>query len=380
MFLRLDSPIRFRGCRRRLVRTAVIALVTLIVLTLAAPAHAQRSSYTSWRTGSSSDATGITPTAGYVLAGGGSDVNSAMRWFKDAANGGDIVILRASGSDGYNNYLYNNSPLGGTRPNSVHTIRFNRAAAASNSFVLDTLRNAEAIFFAGGDQSDYVNYWRGTEVETIINEKAAAGVPIGGLSAGLAILGSSAYGALNNSITSSTAMNNPFNNNVTMVHDFLQLPGLENTITDSHFTNRDRHGRLITFMARTLLDTGADRVRGIGIDDNTALVVDGDGMATVHATNSGGGDVYVFQSNGMPEVLTPGQPLTFTGISVTRFSRGMTFDLATLDHPDAERFTYDVINGQLFRDDRVVPEPGTLSLLLGAAAVAFRRPGRRRRA
>ena len=40
--------------------------------------------------------------------------------------------------------------------------------ASSEPEVLDVIRNAEAIFLAGGDQSQYMNYWVGTEVQTII--------------------------------------------------------------------------------------------------------------------------------------------------------------------------------------------------------------------
>ena len=41
-------------------------------------------------------------------------------------------------------------------------------AASSETEVLEILGNAEAIFLAGGDQSDYINYWANTDVQTII--------------------------------------------------------------------------------------------------------------------------------------------------------------------------------------------------------------------
>lgn len=34
--------------------------------------------------------------------------------------------------------------------------------------VLDKLRKAEAIFMAGGDQSEYLDYWRNTEVGVLV--------------------------------------------------------------------------------------------------------------------------------------------------------------------------------------------------------------------
>lgn len=41
----------------------------------------------------------------FVLAGGGTDNDDAMRWMLTRAKGGDVLVLRASGSNGYNNYF-----------------------------------------------------------------------------------------------------------------------------------------------------------------------------------------------------------------------------------------------------------------------------------
>ena len=61
--------------------------------------------------------------------------------------------------------------------------------------MIATIRNAEAIFIAGGDQSNYVRYWKDTPVEDAINLVAAKPAPIGGTSAGMAILGEFVYSA-----------------------------------------------------------------------------------------------------------------------------------------------------------------------------------------
>ena len=44
----------------------------------------------------------VQSTPGTVVMGGGVDVDEAMAWMITNANGGDFVVLRASGSDGYN--------------------------------------------------------------------------------------------------------------------------------------------------------------------------------------------------------------------------------------------------------------------------------------
>src|SRR5688572_3768119 len=44
------------------------------------------------------------PTGGVILMGGGTDVDAAFAWQRDRIDGGDVVVLRASGADGYNDY------------------------------------------------------------------------------------------------------------------------------------------------------------------------------------------------------------------------------------------------------------------------------------
>ena len=66
------------------------------------------------------------PTAATaMLMGGGPDVDDAFRWMIAQAGGGDFVVLRASGDDGYNRYVY---ALGGMA--SVETLVVRSRAAA----------------------------------------------------------------------------------------------------------------------------------------------------------------------------------------------------------------------------------------------------------
>ena len=74
--------------------------------------------FTSYITGNPSSIT-TNPNGGICLMGGASEDDNTMRWFLDRADGGDILVLRASGSDGYNSYLFTEL---GTPVNSVETI------------------------------------------------------------------------------------------------------------------------------------------------------------------------------------------------------------------------------------------------------------------
>ena len=120
------------------------------------------------------------------------------------------------------------------------------------------MRKAEAIFIAGGDQWNYVRYWKGTPLAAAIHDAVKRGVPIGGTSAGLAILGQYSFSAEMDTITSPQALSDPFDPHLTLESSFLKLPNLEGVITGSHFSQRDRFGRLLAFLACIAQHTGFD--------------------------------------------------------------------------------------------------------------------------
>ena len=124
---------------------------------------------------------------------------------------------------------------------------------------------AEAVFIAGGDQENYIDFWKGTPAEDAINANVRAGEPIGGTSAGLAVLGEFAYGALgdkpeDNDLTSLEVLTYPYSERVTLARNFLEIPFLKNLITDSHFAKRDRMGRSLGFLPPIIQD-GCPRTR-----------------------------------------------------------------------------------------------------------------------
>ena len=205
----------------------------------------QAQTYTSWKVGSTTDVT-TTTTGGICLMGGGTDNDDAIKWMFQKAGGGDVVVLRSAGTDGYNTYMY--SELG-VPVNSVETIIIDTRAKASIAAIATKIRNAEALFIAGGDQATYVSYWKDTPVEDAINYLInTKKVPVGGTSAGCAILGQYYYSAANSSVTSAQALANPYASGVTIgVNDFLSSPYLANVITDTHYDNPDRRGRQTTF-------------------------------------------------------------------------------------------------------------------------------------
>src|SRR5579871_930806 len=143
------------------------------------------------RVGNAANASAAAPKAGFALMGGGKDLDEAFRWLCDRAGGGDFLVLRASGTDDYNAYVQKLCP----QLNSVATLVIPNREAANDSEVAQIVAHASALFISGGDQANYINFWMGTPVQSALNEAIRRSVPVGGTSAGLAVMGEWAYSA-----------------------------------------------------------------------------------------------------------------------------------------------------------------------------------------
>jgi len=316
---------------------SLVLLVALLVLS----ATGRAASYKYIRIGEKKDAQ-TTPSFGIAMMGGGSDLDAAFRWLCDKANGGDFLILRARGDDGYNSYVN-----GLCKANSVATLIIPNRKSAQKPAVADIIRHATVIFIAGGNQARYVNFWRGTPVQDAINANIAAGKPIGGTSAGLAVLGEFAYGSLgdkpkDNDLASTDVLPNPYFKRVTLVRDFLKIPQLENTITDSHFAKRDRMGRTLGFLARIIQDGWSKNPREVAIDEKSAVLVEADGKATVVGSGKG---AYFLRPTQTPDICKENMPLTFRNISVYEAPAGARFDLTSWAGAGGISYTLSVVNG-----------------------------------
>jgi cyanophycinase len=299
------------------VLVVLMLVITMVGQATSASAAGSNPKYEYYVTGNRDNV--VTPTkGGLLLMGGSTDVDAGFQWMIQKSGGGDFVVIRATGTDAYDPWIYND--LGGV--DSAATIIIQNRAAAYDPFVLDKILNAEALFIAGGDQADYVQHWKDTPVEDAINTLAARGVPIGGTSAGLAVLGKFVFSAANGTVDSRTALSNPYNGKVALDRDFLSMPYMNGVITDSHFSARDRMGRLVTFLARIVNDGWAGQALGVGIDEQTALTMEPNGVATV----VGLGSAYFLKTPGVPQVCQPKTDLTYHGIAVYRVGGGGTFD------------------------------------------------------
>jgi len=295
-----------------------------------------------FRVGNAADKT-VQPQAGFALMGGGADLDEAFRFLCQRANGGDFLVLRSHGDDEYNRYIQKLCPL-----NSVATIVIPSRAAAAEPSVAARIREASGIFIAGGDQATYIDFWMGTPVQSELNAAVARGVPIGGTSAGLAVLGEYAYSAQGDkpddpNLDGKTALADPFGPRITLVHGFLDIPILKGIITDTHFAKRNRMGRLLVFLARlNAAGANGNEVRGIGVEERAAILLEPDGTGAV----VGHGSAYFVEPQKAPSSLEPGKPLTGAAFTVQRVVPGHTFNLKEW-RGDATAYALTVDNGTI---------------------------------
>src|SRR5262249_48325727 len=120
-----------------------------------------------FRAGNVPDSTAA-PRAGFALMGGGGKQDSAFQFLCERANGGDFLILRASGDDDYIQSV-NKDMLGQCKLNSAASILFTDREDSDDPKLVEIIRNAESIFIAGGDQSNYLRFWQDTPVQDALN-------------------------------------------------------------------------------------------------------------------------------------------------------------------------------------------------------------------
>lgn len=124
---------------------------------------------------------------------------------------------------------------------------------------LKRIREADALFFTGGDQINVTSLIGGSPLHNLIYEKVNEGFLIAGTSAGAMMMSNSMITSGKNDIAPRMGV-------------IGIAPGMDlvsGTIIDTHFSQRGRHGRLLTAIAHYPQDLG------IGIDEQTAIVVRG---------------------------------------------------------------------------------------------------------
>jgi cyanophycinase len=230
---------------------------------------------------------------GYVCAIGGGSENyndwsdAPYRWIVQRANNGKIIIVDvADASNWLPNYFIS---LGAS---SAYNKTIPNLSTANLQSTYDELITAKAIFIRGGNQWDYIRFWKGTKVDSAIQFVFNNGGVIAGTSAGAALLGEVDFSAQSGTVYPDEALLNPFYSRMRFEYDFLRL--VPNVIFDTHFIERGRHGRLIAMLYNQYYNSGRNLI-GVGVDDRTAICISPDGIGEV----MGSGAVSIFYKDNL---------------------------------------------------------------------------------
>ena len=163
--------------------------------------------------------------------------------------------------------------LGAKRAN---WLRVAQREDANGDEAVGLLQRATGIFVTGGDQARLVSLLAGTRVMECVRERNADGVVVAGTSAGASIVGA-------HLMSGGTGLTEGGSNGAAARKGMVELVAgfglLQDVIVDQHFSQRGRMGRLLTVFAAN------PGLLGVGLDEDTAVLVDRKGMLEVLGTN-----------------------------------------------------------------------------------------------
>ncbi len=162
--------------------------------------------------------------------------------------------------------------------------------------LLSEITNADGIFFSGGDQNRIMEVLADEELLLLLKAKYTVGVPFGGTSAGAAVM--------SDPMMTGEADLKILDGKKVGIRKGLGL--IPNVIFDQHFLVRQRHNRLFGLIIEN------PRMLGIGIDEDTAVMIEDNRRLTVNGKTK---VMFVHSKNGR-------QPFTLSFLS-----NGYKFDI-----------------------------------------------------
>ncbi len=256
--------------------------------------------------------------AGLVMAIGGAEdkirERVILRHFVEACGGPDahLVILATASElpetgERYADLFYQLE----ADAVDVLRVRTREDALAADEETLDLLEYATGLFMTGGSQLRITSALGGTRLAEAIQRRHRAGMVVAGTSAGAAAISEHMISMGDGGAT-------PRRRLVQMAKGLGFAP---NVVIDQHFRRRDRLGRLLTALSYN------PEPLGLGIDEDTAAVIDGD---VLHVLGSGA--VTVVDAAGLRYSDADGvdqtQPIAMLGIKLDFLTSGCRYDLS----------------------------------------------------
>ncbi|NVO19840.1 MAG: hypothetical protein HXX13_09070 [Bacteroidetes bacterium] len=253
-----------------------------------------------------------------LLVGGGGEKNNQTGWnvpaYRWAVEGKKVAVISVS-AGALAPYLVQYCKASYAKEFDVAT-----RDSANTQFIYDSLVSYDVIFFRGGDQWEYYNFYKGTRLQQAVEFVFSRGGTVCGTSAGMHILSSYVFTAEHGSVDSYECIENPNNQYVTLENDFFNfMPGY---LFDTHFAERTRFGRLCGFLANLSLNKGLN-ITGIGMDDLTCMTVDTSNLGTVFGT----GCANIYKLTGTASLN--GTKLLVDSVSVVQLLQGCTYNFNT---------------------------------------------------
>lgn len=195
---------------------------------------------------------------------------------------------------------------------SVRVVDTNYRDDAERQDNLEIVQEATGAFFTGGDQARIIECIKGTKLDELLHKRHAEGMVVAGTSAGAAMMP-------DRMIVEGESQTHPRADAVEIGPGMGFFPGI---VIDQHFAQRGRLGRLIAALLKQPADLG------FGIDENTAIIVDGDEVRVV-----GGGSVTIVDEskttyNNLDEILRD-EAMAVCGINLHVLPHGFRFNLKT---------------------------------------------------
>ena len=215
------------------------------------------------------------PKGKLFIIGGGNRSDQLMQHVVDLAQFKKtdyIVVLPMSSEEPDSAYIYFRDQFQKLAPNPIVMLNFDKNTV-QNPKLNDSLQKAKLIFISGGDQTRFMNVVANTPVYNSIHKAFQNGSIIAGTSAGAAVMSEKM-------ITGNQKLEKEYSG----TFDNIRFDNLETTpglglvttaIIDQHFLRRSRYNRLISAMVEF------PHLTGIGIDESTAIIVDGNTISVV---------------------------------------------------------------------------------------------------
>lgn len=252
-----------------------------------------------------------------VIIGGAEDRQGdciVLREFVRAAGGvkAHIAVMTAATSlpkEVGDDYIRVFQRLGAESVEVVHT---EDRKDSEREEAIRTIEQATGIFFTGGDQSRIVDFIKGTPLDAVIHKRHESGAVVGGTSAGAAMMP-------DEMIVGGASVSNPSVDAVSMGPGMGFLPGI---VIDQHFAQRGRLGRLL---AALVLQPA---VLGLGIDEDTGIIVNGDEFQVVGQGSITVVDESTATHNNLDGLLKD-EAIALCGVKLHILPHGYRFSLKT---------------------------------------------------